>query len=92
MELKKLKIKNFLGIGEGEITFDNAGVVLIEGTNLDALLEDKGVNLTDRGILRHRITWVREMGADESGRQTEGGPTTDRIVIQEFGSSQALQA
>jgi DNA repair exonuclease SbcCD ATPase subunit len=36
MELKKLTIRNFLGIGEGEITFDQSGVVLIEGLNHDS--------------------------------------------------------
>ncbi len=36
MELKRLGIRNFLGIGEGEIAFDRSGVVLIEGVNHDS--------------------------------------------------------
>lgn len=36
MDLKKLNIKNFLGIGEAKIRFDNAGVVLVEGVNHDS--------------------------------------------------------
>lgn len=73
-------------------TGDLVYLVLIEGSNLDGLLEGKAVNLIDRGILRHRVTWVREMEPEAARRQPEGTPTIDRIAIQEFGSNQALQA
>jgi hypothetical protein len=62
-------------------------LVLIRGSNLDALIEDKGVNLTDRGLQRHRILWVREMGEGELRQVGEGGPTIDRIEVQEFDAS-----
>ena len=42
------------------------------------------VNLTDRGLQRHRIVFVREMDEVELRRVREGGPTIDRIDIAEF--------
>jgi DNA repair exonuclease SbcCD ATPase subunit len=36
MNLKLLRIKNFLGIGECEVRFDRTGVTLIEGVNHDS--------------------------------------------------------
>ena len=39
-------------------------LVLIRGSNLDALV-NHSVNLTDRGLQRHRIVWVREMDEAE---------------------------
>jgi hypothetical protein len=40
-------------------------LVTIRGRNLNRLRE-KGVNLFERGILRHRVTWIREMSGEES--------------------------
>jgi hypothetical protein len=56
---------------------DLVHVVLIEGSNLNVSI-DGGVSLYDRGILRHRVTWIREMprerrsGASENGISIEG--------------------
>ena len=36
MELKELRIKNFLGIGYAEVNFDKKGLTLIEGKNNDS--------------------------------------------------------
>lgn len=36
MELRKLRISNFLGIGEGELAFDKSCLVLVEGVNHDS--------------------------------------------------------
>jgi DNA repair exonuclease SbcCD ATPase subunit len=36
MKINKIKIRNFLGIGEGEIDFNKRGLVLIEGVNHDS--------------------------------------------------------
>ena len=36
MELKELRIKNFLGIGYAEVNFDKRGLTLIEGKNNDS--------------------------------------------------------
>ena len=66
-------------------------LVLVRGSNLDAELEGRGVNLTDRGLQRHRITYVREMDEDELRRAGEGQPTIDRIEIVEFQAGKTMQ-
>ncbi len=63
--------------------------VLIRGSNLDALLEGKEINLTDRGFQRHRITFVREMDEEELQKAGQGEPTIDRIEVGEFDSHEA---
>ena len=60
------------------------------GSNLDALV-NQSVNLTDRGLQRHRITYVREMDEQELRRVGEEGPTIDRIEIAEFESQEELR-
>ena len=59
-------------------------LVLIRGSNLDALVNKNSMNLTDRGIQRHRVTWVREMEEDELGKAGNGEPTIDRFEVAEF--------
>jgi hypothetical protein len=54
--------------------------VLIEGTNLNATVNG-GVSLFDTGLLRQRITWVREMSRAEAGRAKPGEVVIDRIRI-----------
>jgi hypothetical protein len=63
---------------------DVASLVLICGSNLDAPVGQAQVNLTDRGLQRHRIACVREMDEEELRRAREGEPTIDRIDIAEF--------
>lgn len=65
-------------------TGDVVTLVLIRGSNLDAAVDPGSVNLTDRGIERHRVTFVREMDEGEVRRVGEGGPTVDRIEVAEF--------
>ena len=48
-----------------KFTGDVVTLVLIRGSNLDALVKDGAINLTDRGFQRHRIIWVREMDEEE---------------------------
>jgi hypothetical protein len=67
-----------------KFTGDVVTLVLIRGSNLDAVVEGRAVNLTDRGLQRHRVLWVREMDEGEIRRVGDGGPTIDRIVIAEF--------
>ncbi len=55
-------------------------LVLIEGANLNALVQDT-VSLYDRGLQRHRVTWVREMTRPEQERAGEGEPTVERIRV-----------
>jgi hypothetical protein len=49
------------------------------------------MNLTDRGLQRHRITWVREMDEQELSRVGQGGPTIDKIEVAEFESQEGLR-
>lgn len=53
-------------------------VVFIEGANLNALVNNS-ISLYDRGILRHRITWVREMSRQEVEKTDQGEVTVERI-------------
>ena len=67
-----------------KFTGDVSSLVLIRGSNLDAPVGQAQVNLTDRGLQRHRIVYVREMDEAELKRAGEGAPTIDRIDIAEF--------
>lgn len=73
-----------------KFTGDLVSLVLIRGSNLDALVNQSMVNLTDRGFQRHRILWVREMDEDELRKVGQGGPTIDRIEVAEFDSHQEM--
>jgi len=66
---------------------DVVTLVLIRGSNLDAIVQDRGVNLTDRGLQRHRVVYVREMDEDEIRKTPQGQPTIDHIDIGEFESA-----
>lgn len=68
-------------------TGDVVTLVLIRGSNLDAVLAGKDVNLTDRGLQRHRITYVREMDEEELRLAGKGEPSIDDILIAEFESA-----
>jgi hypothetical protein len=52
--------------------------VRIEGTNLNAAVAG-GVSLFDGGLLRHRVTWVREMPRGDPA--PSGGVWVDRIRV-----------
>jgi hypothetical protein len=73
-----------------KFTDDVLTLVLIRGSNLDALVNGS-INLIDRGLQRHRIVWVREMEEVELRRPEKGEPTIDRITITEFESNEKLQ-
>jgi hypothetical protein len=75
-----------------KFTSDLATLVLIQGSNLDAVDKERGVNLTDRGLQRHRILYVREMDEDELRTAPDGVATIDRIDIAEFESPQEVRA
>src|SRR5947207_990053 len=49
------------------------------------------LNLTERGLARHWVTYVREMDEHELQEAGEGAPTIDRIEIAEFETQVALQ-
>ena len=75
-----------------KFTGDVVSLVLIRGSNLDALVNDSGVNLTDRGLQRHRIVWIREMDEEELRKAGEGEPTIDAIEVAEFDSQEEQRA
>lgn len=55
-------------------------LVLLEGSNLNALVNN-AVSLYDRGILRHRVCWVREMTRPELQKAREGEVMVERIRV-----------
>jgi hypothetical protein len=55
-------------------------LVLLEGSNLNALVNGC-TNLYDRGIQRHRVTWVREMTRQQVEKAGEAEVTIERIRI-----------
>ena len=55
-------------------------LVLLEGSNLNALVNGS-VSLYDRGIQRHRVTWVREMTRQQVEKAGDGEVTIERIRI-----------
>jgi hypothetical protein len=61
-----------------KFTGDLIYLVLIEGSNLNVLVNNS-VNLYDRGINRHRISWVREMTRQQVQQAREGEIIIDRI-------------
>ena len=71
-------------------TADLVTLVLIRGSNLDAAVGTGAVNLTDQGLPRHRVLWVREMDEGELRAVGDRGPTIDSIEVAEFESHQAL--
>jgi hypothetical protein len=75
-----------------KFTSDVTSLVLIHGSNLDALVGPAQVNLTDRGLQRHRIVYVREMDQEEMRRARGGEPTIDRIDIAEFETAEEQRA
>jgi len=77
----------------GPVSFDpSCGIVLtfvgdktykvtIRGRNLGVFMGDN-IDLLNRGILRHRIVWIREMEPEECRKLPEEALTVERIVIE----------
>ena len=61
-----------------QFTGDQIYLVLLEGSNLNALVNGS-VSLYDRGIQRHRVTWVREMTKQDAAKAGQGEVTVERI-------------
>jgi hypothetical protein len=74
-----------------KFTGDVTTLVLIRGSNLDAMVNQGVVNLIEHGFQRHRILWVREMDEQELRQVGERGPTIDRIDIAEFESQEEVR-
>ena len=74
-----------------KFTGDTITLVLIRGSNLDAPIRQNAINLTDRGLQRHRITFIREMDEEELRKTGERGPTIDRIEMVELESQEEVR-
>lgn len=66
-------------------------LVVIRGSNLAKPLSEGAINLTQAGLQRHRILWIREMTKDEIVQVGESGPTIDSIEVGEFESQEELR-
>jgi hypothetical protein len=66
-------------------------LVLIRGSNLAKPLDEGSINLTNAGLQRHRVLWLREMTKEEIRQVGETGPTIDSIDIAEFASHEELR-
>lgn len=63
---------------------DGVTLVLIQGSNVDAPVGEARINLTDRGLQRQRIVYIREMDEEELRQARGGQPSIDSIDIAEF--------
>ncbi len=66
-------------------------LVLIRGSNLDQPLNEGAINLTQAGLQRHRVVWIREMSEEEIRQVGEKGPTVDSIEVAECESQAAVK-
>lgn len=66
-------------------------LVLIRGSNLDAPVQNGTMTLMDRGLQRHRLTFIREMSETEMQRAGNDELTIDRIEMAEFESHEDMQ-
>jgi len=66
-------------------------LVFIRGSNLAKPLSEGAINLTQAGLQRHRILWIREMNEEEIRQVGESGPTIDSIEIGEFESQEDMR-
>jgi hypothetical protein len=74
-----------------KFTGDLVTLILVRGSNLDVVLPDRGVHLTDRGLQRHRIVWIKEMDEDELRSVGQAQPTIDCIDVAEFESQDEVR-
>jgi hypothetical protein len=63
--------------------------VRIRGRNLNAL--NDGISLYDRGILRHRVTFVRESTDHDSAEPSKGECLVERIEIVRIAPNEAMR-
>lgn len=67
-------------------------LVLIRGNNIDRPLNEGAINLTQAGLQRHRVLWIREMSPYEICAFGDNAPTIDSIVVAEFETNASLKA
>ena len=66
-------------------------LVLIRGSNLDKPVSDGSINLTNAGLQRHRVLWIREMSDEEIQEVGKTGPTIRSIELAEFSSQEKMK-
>ncbi len=66
-------------------------LVLIRGTNLAKPVGDGSINLTNAGLQRHRVLWLREMADEEIQEVGKTGPTIPSIELAEFTSQEKMK-
>jgi hypothetical protein len=64
-------------------------LVMLRGRNLNAVVS--GVSLYDRGILRHRVTWVRVSSSVESRTLPESACVVEQIELRVISSEDAAK-
>jgi hypothetical protein len=69
---------------------DKIYLVRVEGSNLNGLVNGSA-SLYDRGILRHRVSWLREMTRSEVEKAGKGEVTIERIRMLSYRSDQEPQ-
>lgn len=65
-------------------------LVILRGRNLNTVF--KGMSLYDRGLLRQRVTWVREATRDESRLLAESTCVVEKVEIQVVTEEEAAKA
>jgi hypothetical protein len=66
-------------------------LVTLRGRNLNKLTES-GVSLYERGLVRHRITWVREVKAEQSRALPREECVVERISVKAVTAEEAARA
>jgi hypothetical protein len=74
-----------------KFTGDLVYLVLIRGSNIDRPLNEGSINLTQAGLQRHRVLWIREMSRYEVCAIGASAPTIDSIEVVEFETHSALK-
>ncbi len=69
---------------------DKITLVLIEGTNLNAQISG-GASLYDRGLQRHRVTWIKEMTRQQADKAGENDVIVARIRMHSYRSDEEPQ-
>ena len=74
-----------------KLTSDVVTLIFIKGSNLDLPVHLGAVDLIERGLERHRVTYIREMDEHELRKAGEREPTIDRIEVAECESQEEIR-
>ena len=87
IQIKGLSFRPLLLKVSGDLVY----LVLIRGSNIDRPLREGTINMTQAGLQRHRVLWIREMSPYEICAFGENAPTINSIVVAEFETHSALK-